>query len=359
MTEDIPDKCWQQWRWQLRHRITKLEQLEEVLELTNDEIEGIKAINGKGLGLNITPYYLSLIDKNNLDDPIRKTIVPRIDETITKDFEMKDPLNEDKASPVQGLVHRYPDRVLLLVTDICAGYCRYCTRRRLVGHKEKAMAWSKFNDAVSYIREHKEIRDVLVSGGDPLMLENERLEKILRALYSIQHIEILRIGTKVPVSLPQRITPSLCNTLKQFHPLFISINFTHPNEITSEVKLACDRLSRSGIPLGSQTVLLRGVNDDIVTMKKLMHGLLKIRVKPYYIYDCDRVIGVSHFRTSIKIGLEIMKKLRSWTTGYAVPTFVVDTKDGKIPIMPNYIVKQDNERIIIKNYKDKEFEFAL
>jgi len=221
------------------------------------------------------------------------------------------------------------------------------------------MTWSKFNDAVAYIREHKEVRDVLVSGGDPLMLENERLEKVLKALYAIQHVEILRIGTKAPVTLPQRITPSLCNMLKQFHPLFMSINFIHPDEITPEVKLACDRLSRAGIPLGSQTVLLKGVNDDVETMKKLMHELLKIRVKPYYIYACDQVAGTSHFRTPLRKGIEIMEKLRGWTSGLAVPTFVADTTGGggKVPIMPNYIVRQTPRSIVIRNYKGKEFRY--
>jgi len=356
--EEVDPKQWSSWRWQLRHRITKLEQLKEYLELTKEEEEGIEAINGKGLGLNVTPYFLSLLAKDN-STAVRKTIIPHISETVVKDYEMRDPLGEERASPVPGLVHRYPDRVLLLITDTCAMYCRYCTRRRLVGHKEKAMTWSKFSDVVSYIREHEEIRDVLVSGGDPLILENERLEKILKALYAIQHVEIIRIGTKVPVTLPQRITPSLCNMLKQFHPLFVNINFIHPKEITPEVKLACDRLSRAGIPLGSQTVLLRGVNDDADTMKKLMHELLKIRVKPYYIYSCDRVSGTSHFRTSLSKGIEIMEKLRGWTSGLAVPTFVADTSGGggKVPVMPNYIVSQDSKKIVLRNYKGKEFVY--
>jgi lysine 2,3-aminomutase len=331
------------------------------MELTDEEIGGIKAINGKGLGLNLTPYFLSLVDKNDSNDPIRKTVIPRIEETLVKNYEMADPLCEEKAMKVPGLVHRYPDRVLLLVTDTCAAYCRYCTRRRLVGHKEKAISWSKFSDALAYIKEHEEIRDVLISGGDPLLLENERLEKILKSLYNIQHVDMIRIGTKTPVTLPQRITPSLCNMLQKYHPLFISINFAHPNEITQETKQACNRLNKAGIPLGSQTVLLKGVNDNAETMTKLMHELLKIRVRPYYLYQCDLAEGLDHFRTSIDSGIEIINKMRGWTTGYAVPTFVVDAPGGggKIPVSRSYVIENSfhTGKWTFKNYKGKAYEY--
>lgn len=362
MSKDITvPEDFHQWRWQLRHRVTELEQLEQYIKLTKEEIEGIKSINGKNLGLNITPYFLSLIDKEDPNDPIRRTMIPRIEETMFKDYEQVDPLNEDKSTKAPGVVHRYPDRVLLLVTDQCSAYCRYCTRRRMVGKKEKAMTWSKFSEALSYIREHEEIRDVLISGGDPLLLENERLEKILKALYAIQHVEILRLGTKVPITMPQRITSSLCRMLQRYHPLFISINIVHPKEITPEVKLACDKLTRAGIPLGSQTVLLKGVNDDVEIMKSLMHELLKIRVRPYYIYQCDLVQGVEHFRTSVDTGLEIIEKLRGWTSGYAVPTYVIDSPGGggKIPIGPDYVVSRTKKKLVLKNYKGKEFEYPL
>jgi lysine 2,3-aminomutase len=299
------------------------------------------------------------MDANDPNDPIRRTVIPTIYETEIKSYEMKDPCGEDKNSPVSGLVHRYPDRVLLLVTDLCSSYCRYCTRRRLVGHKEKALTWSKFDDAVSYIKDDKEIRDVLVSGGDPLILENERLEKILKAIYNIEHVEILRIGTKAPVTLPQRITPSLCNMLKKYHPLFMSINFVHPKEITPEVGIACDRLSKAGIPLSSQTVLLKGVNDDIDTMRSLMHGLLKIRVRPYYLYQMDLVQGTEHFKVPVDVGIKIINKLRGFTSGYAVPTYVIDSPGGggKVPVVSDNIISKTKKSIIIRNYKGHRYEY--
>jgi len=357
MTE--PVRHWDDWRWQLRNRITTKEELEKLIELIPEEIKGIESLQGKGMGLNITPYYASLVDPKSPNDPIRRTVVPRIEETIIKPCEMEDPLAEDRMSPVPGLVRRYPDRVLLLVTDHCASYCRYCTRRRLVGHKERPITKTDFKEVVRWLKEHREIKDVLISGGDPLTLETTKLEDFLRDLYAIPHIDLIRIGTKAPVTMPMRITSSLCNTLRSYHPLFISINFIHPKEITDECKEACIKLAEAGIPLGSQTVLLKGVNDDVPTMRKLMHELLKIRVKPYYIYQCDLAQGTDHFRTPVSTGIKIINKLRGFTTGFGVPTYVIDGPGGlgKIPVSPDYVVSRDEKKIILRNFKDKTCEY--
>lgn len=353
------EKNWNSWRWQMSHRIRSLEQISACLKLTEDEKIGIEMVSNseKWLRMNITPYYFNLININNIEDPIRKMVVPRAQEFDVKKWESDDPIGEEKRTVVEGLVHRYPDRVLLLVTDQCASYCRYCTRRRLVGKRERVITWSKFGEVIEYLKKHEEVRDIVISGGDPLVLENERLERILKALRGIKHIEILRIGTKVPIVLPQRITPSLCNMLKKYHPLYMSINIAHPNEITEEAAIACERLVMAGIPLGSQTVLLKGINDNVETMKELMQKLLKIRVKPYYIYQCDLVKGIEHFRTPVMKGLEILEGLRGWTSGYAVPTFVVDTPGGKVPLSPNYIKAWNSKKLEIRTYKGKIFEY--
>jgi lysine 2,3-aminomutase len=272
---------------------------------------------------------------------------------------MVDPCGEDKDSPVPGLVHRYPDRVLLLVTDQCAVYCRYCTRRRLVGSNERSITQGNFEEVLKYLKSHRKVRDVLLSGGDPLLLENERLEEILSRLRALSHIELLRIGTRAPVTLPQRITGGLVRMLKRYHPLMISIHFTHPKEITDAVKRACNELADGGIPLGSQTVLLKGINDKPSIMKKLVQELLKIRVRPYYIYQCDLATGTEHFRTSVATGIQIIEKLRGHTTGYAVPTYVVDAPGGggKIPVEPDYVMSRGKGRVVLRNYEGKVFEY--
>jgi lysine 2,3-aminomutase len=324
------------WRWQLRHRITTAEQLSKYIELVPEEIEGIKAIQGKGMGLNITPYYASLIDPKDPLCPIRRTVVPHIGETVIKDYQMVDPLGEDRCSPIPGLVHRYPDRVLLLATDQCASYCRYCTRRRLVGSKERPITKTLFKAALEWLRNHKKVNDVIISGGDPLTLETTQLEDMLRELYRIDSIDILRIGTKAPVTMPQRITSSLCNVLRNYHPLYVNINFIHWKEITPECAEACIKLSEAGIQLGSQTVLLKDINDNVKTLKKLFHELLKIRVKPYYLYACDCVAGTSHFQVPIKRGTEIIKALRGEIGGFAIPQYVLDTPTGKVPVNPSF-----------------------
>jgi lysine 2,3-aminomutase len=357
--KNVSEREWNDWRWQLRHRITTYEQLKEILDLTPEEIEGIKHSKGR-LALAVTPYFASLMDPFNPNCPVRRQAIPRVEEIHLSKNEMVDPLGEDKHSPVPGLVHRYPDRVLLLVTDQCAVYCRYCTRRRLVGSHERSITQGNFEEVLKYLKSHRKVRDVLLSGGDPLLLENERLEEILSRLRALPHIELLRIGTRAPVTLPQRITGGLVRMLKKYHPLMISIHFTHPKEITDAVKRACNELADGGIPLGSQTVLLKGINDKPYIMKKLVQELLKIRVRPYYIYQCDLAMGTEHFRTSVATGIQIIEKLRGHTTGYAVPTYVVDAPGGggKIPLQPDYVVSRGRGKIILRNYEGKIFEYS-
>ena len=354
----VSEREWNDWRWQLRHRVTTLEQLREILELTPEEVEGIQHSKGR-LALAVTPYFVSLMDPVNPNCPIRRQAIPRIEEFHVSKSDMVDPCGEDKDSPVPGLVHRYPDRVLLLVTDQCAAYCRYCTRRRLVGSHEKSITQGNLEEVLKYLRSHRKVRDVLLSGGDPLLLENERLEEILSRLRTIPHLELLRIGTRAPVTLPQRVTPGLVRLLKKYHPVMMSIHFTHPKEITDAVKKACGELADAGIPLGSQTVLLKGINDKPYIMKKLVHELLKIRVRPYYIYQCDLAVGTEHFRTSVATGIQIIEKLRGYTTGYAVPTYVIDAPGGggKIPVEPDYLVSRGKGKIVLRNYEGKVFEY--
>ena len=354
----ISGKEWNDWRWQLRHRITTYERLREILNLTPEEVDGIKQSKGR-LALAVTPYFASLMDPVNPNCPVRRQAIPRIEECHLSKSDMIDPCGEDKDSPVPGLVHRYPDRVLLLVTDQCAVYCRYCTRRRLVGSNERSITQGNFEEVLKYLKSHRKVRDVLLSGGDPLLLENERLEEILSRLRAIPHLELLRIGTRVPVTLPQRITGGLIRMLKKYHPLMMSIHFTHPKEITESVKRACSELADAGIPLGSQTVLLKGVNDKPYIIKKLVHELLKIRVRPYYIYQCDLAMGTEHFRTSVATGIQIIEKMRGHTTGYAVPTYVIDAPGGggKIPVEPAYLISRSKGKVVLKNYEGKVFEY--
>lgn len=340
---------WHDWKWQFRHRIRDLAQLKEYVQVTSEEEKAFQ-VAGKNLPFAVTPYYLDLINPLDPRDPIRKTVIPRMAELMTSPSEMVDPCGEDAAMPVPGLVHRYPDRVLFLVNETCSVYCRYCTRSRLVGSGKHTV---EFEAVYDYLRNHPEVRDVLISGGDPLVMSDERLERIIANLRAIPHIEIVRLGTKVPVVLPQRITEDFVAMLKKYHPFYMSIHFLHPDEITSEVAAACNRLADAGVPMFSQTVLLKDVNDDPSVMKRLMQELLKIRVRPYYIYQCDPVQGTSHFRTSIDKGLEIMEHLRGHTTGYAIPTYVVDAPGGggKIPVSPDYVVSREPGKTVLRNYK--------
>jgi len=356
---DVPDTEWNDWRWQLRQRITSVEQLQKLMPtLTPEEFAGSKLANTK-LALAITPYFFNLIDPADELCPIRRQIIPRVEETHTAPWEMSDPCGEDSHSPVPGLVHRYPDRVLFLVTDRCAAYCRYCTRSRLVSNASGYDFHPEFDRQIQYIREHPEVRDVLLSGGDPLLFSDERLEYLLSRLHAIPHVEFLRIGTRIPVFLPQRITPELCAMLKQFHPLFLSIHSNHPRELTTEVRDALGRLADAGIPLGNQSVLLRHVNDDVTVMKAHVQKLLMCRVKPYYIYQCDLISGSAHLRASVRKGLEIMEGLRGHTTGYAVPQYVIDAPGGggKVPINPDYVLSRNADRVVIRNFEGKIFEY--
>ena len=357
--QDVPVADWNDWRWQLTHRITSVEQLQNLLPtLTPAELAGAQLSNSK-LALGITPYFFTLIDPADENCPIRRQVIPRIEETETAEWEMSDPCGEDEHAPVPGLVHRYPDRALLLVTDRCASYCRYCTRSRLVSNASGYDFQTDFDEQIGYIAAHPEIRDVLLSGGDPLLLSDAKLETLLSRLRAIPHVDILRLGTRIPVFLPQRITSNLCATLKQFHPLFISIHANHPRELTTEVRDALGRLADAGIPLGNQSVLLKHVNDDAGITRALLHKLLVCRVRPYYIYQCDLIAGSAHLRSSVRKGLEIMETLRGHTTGYAVPTFVIDAPGGggKVPINPEYVVSYDADRLVIRNFEGRTFEY--
>jgi lysine 2,3-aminomutase len=356
--KEATEEEWDDWRWQLRHRVTRAEPLKLILNLSPEEIEAIEASKGR-MATAITPYFAKLMDRNDSNCPIRRQAIPTMAEFHLSPADLFDPCAEDENSPVHGLVHRYPDRVLLLVTDKCAVYCRYCTRRRMVGSSENCISPQELDEAVAYIQATKKVRDVLISGGDPLFFEDDHLESILAKVRKVPHVEIIRIGTRVPVTLPQRITPSLTAMLKKYHPLWISIHFSHPKEITKETRRACAMLSEAGIPLGSQTVLLRGINDRPVVMKRLMHELLKIRVRPYYIYQCDLAMGTEHFRTPIAVGINIIEKLRGHTTGYAVPSFVIDAPGGggKIPVGPTYMISQDKGKMVLRNYQGKVFEY--
>ncbi len=348
---DVTDEDWNDWHWQLRHRVNSPEQLKRVIEMTPEEEAGVRATCQR-LRMSITPYFASLMDAQDADCPIRRQVVPTSQELVVQPDELRDPLSEDADSPVPGLVHRYPDRVLLLITDQCASYCRHCTRRRLVGVKAERMRPEEMERAIQYVAEHQEVRDVLISGGDPLILSDSGLESLLRRLRAIPHVEIIRLGTRVPVFLPQRITPELVAMLSKYHPLWINIHFNHPREITPQSSAACARLANAGIPLGSQTVLLRGINDCPHIMKELMQSLLKIRVRPYYIYQCDLSQGISHFRTSVNKGVEVIEHLRGHTSGLAVPTFVIDAPGGagKIPVMPQYLISMSDNAAVLRNY---------
>src|SRR5438128_7337423 len=356
---DVPDADWNDWRSQLQHRITSAEQLQKLMPtLTPEEVAGARLANTK-LALAITPYFFNLIDPSDENCPIRRQVIPRIEETTVAPWEMSDPCGEDSHSPVPGLVHRYPDRVLVLVTDRCAAYCRYCTRSRLVSNASGYDFHPQFDQQIEYIRNNPGVRDVLLSGGDPFLFSDEKLEHLLSRLRAIPHLEFLRIGTRIPIFLPQRITPQLCAMLRKYHPLFISIHSNHPRELTTEVRDALGRLADAGIPLGNQSVLLRNVNDDATVMKALLQKLLLCRVKPYYLYQCDLISGSAHLRSSVRKGLEIMESLRGHTTGYAVPQYVIDAPGGggKVPINPEYILSRNEDGVIIRNYEGTIFAY--
>jgi len=356
---DITRLEWFDWRWQLRNAIRDVDSLSQIINLSDNERQAMMHHSG-ALPVSITPYYASLLDVDDPADPLRRCVVPVVDECLHTEGEEEDPLCEDVDSPVPGIIRRYPDRVLFLVTDTCSTYCRYCTRSRIIERSaHRILNYERWNAAIDYIAGNKNIRDVLLSGGDPLTLSDEKLEWLLARLHKIRHVEMLRIGTKVPVVLPQRITPALTNMLRKYHPLWMSIHITHPKELTPEMSAACIRLADVGIPLGSQTVLLANVNDDVATMIRLVHGQLQIRVRPYYLYQCDPIPGSSHFRTPISKGLEIIQGLRGHTTGYAVPTYVVDAPGGggKIPLLPEYAIGWENGDLLLRNYEGNTYRY--
>ncbi|MGW8250680.1 MAG: lysine 2,3-aminomutase [Anaerolineales bacterium] len=348
---DVPDEKWNSWRWQLSNRINSVEEFEQVLPLTDSER---KALSAQDLfRVDITPYFISLIDPDDPNDPIRKQVVPTDAELVPFTAMMEDSLAEDRHSPVPGLVHRYPDRVLMLVTTQCASYCRYCTRSRIVGDPSATFSRAEFELQLEYLKHTPQVRDVLLSGGDPLVLAPKILDEILSRLREIPHIEIVRIGSRVPVFLPMRVTDELTDMLQKYHPLWLNIHVNHPNEISLELAQAADRLTRAGIPLGNQAVLLAGVNDNVHIQRQLVQELVRIRVRPYYLYQCDLVEGAGHFRTPVAKGIEIMEGLRGHTSGYAVHQYIIDAPGGggKIPVMPNYLLSMSDHKIVLRNYE--------
>ena len=349
---NVTDEQWNDWKWQVKNRIETYEQLSQYFTFAPEEAEGIKKALAK-FRMAITPYYLSLIDPNDPYDPIRRQAIPAGEECNIAPADLNDPLHEDEDSPAPGLTHRYPDRVLFLITDMCSMYCRHCTRRRFAGQKDDESPSERIEKCLAYIEKTPQVRDVLLSGGDCLMVSDQKLEYIIGRLRKIPHVEIVRLGSRTPVVCPQRITPELCEMLKKYHPIWLNTHFNHPNEFTPEAEQALARLANTGIPLGNQTVLLRGVNDCVHVMKKLMHELVRNRVRPYYIYQCDLSMGLEHFRTPVSKGIEIIENLRGHTSGYAVPTFVVDAPGGggKTPVMPQYVISQSPDKVILRNFE--------
>jgi lysine 2,3-aminomutase len=357
---DVSDGEWNDWRWQLRHRIRDLACLEHVFVLSEDERIAVRRHRGP-LPVGITPYYASRMHPTDPADPLRRTHIPVTGEYLLSPGEANDPLGEDSHTAVPGLVHRYPDRVLFLVSPTCSTYCRYCTRSRMVGSSgDYEFGTGQWEKALAYIGEHPEIRDVLLSGGDPVTLADDRLDWLLSRLRRIRHVEFIRLGTKAPVVLPMRITRELTRMLRKHHPLWMSLHFTHPDELSTEVTEACARLADAGIPLGSQTVLLKGINDELDTLKRLYHGLLIRRVRPYYLYQCDPIRGSAHFRTPVAKGLEIIRGLRGHTSGYAVPTYVIDAPGGggKIPLLPNYVVGYEGDDLLLSNFEGNTYRYC-
>jgi lysine 2,3-aminomutase len=348
---NVSDHHWQDWQWQLRHRLSTVEELSQCIHLTNEEVQGLNAQDH--FRVDITPYFASLIDPEDPTCPIRRQVIPLGRELEDFDGMQVDSLAEEQHSPVPGLVHRYPDRVLMLVTTHCASYCRYCTRSRIVGDLDASYQKADLEQQIDYLRRTPQVRDVLLSGGDPLTLSPILLDYLLSKLRAIPHIEIIRIGTRVPVFLPQRITNELCEMLRRYHPLWMNVHINHPKEITPELSQALTKLADAGIPLGNQSVLLAGINDSIEVQRELVHKLVLNRVRPYYLYQCDLVKGAGHFRTTVARGIEIIEGLRGHTSGYAVPTYVVDAPGGggKIPVQPQYMISQGVNKVILRNYE--------
>ena len=355
---DAPADQWENWNWQLTNRLSSLEQFEKLLALTGAEREGFRFAQNR-LSVSSTPHFFNLIDRENPDCPLRRQVIPLGAESIASPCESEDPIGEEKTMPVEGLVHRYPDRVLLMSTNQCAAYCRYCTRGRMVSNAANHHFHPRHDAALEYIRQHTEVRDVLLSGGDPLLLSDSRLDELLGALRAIPHVEFIRIGSRVPVFLPQRVTPALCEIFRKHGPVWMSLHVNHPKECTEEMFQATERISFAGVPLGSQSVLLRGVNDDEATLRSLFHRLLMMRVRPYYLYACDRISGTGHFHVPVKRGIELIRSLRGFTSGYAVPQFVIDAPGGggKVPVNPDYIESMDNEHVVVRSFQGTLHEY--
>jgi lysine 2,3-aminomutase len=348
---DVPDDQWSSWRWQLSHRLNSAEDIGRVIPLSESERRALSASNL--FRVDITPYFISLIRPDDPADPIRLQVIPTDAEMVPFTAMMEDSLAEDAHSPVPGLVHRYPDRVLMLVTTQCASYCRYCTRSRIVGDPSEQFSRAEFEMQIDYLKRTPQVRDVLLSGGDPLTLAPKLLEELIARLREIEHIEIIRIGSRVPVFMPMRVDEDFCNMLQKYHPIWLNIHVNHPNEITGELADACDRLTRAGVPLGNQSVLLAGINDCVHIQRQLVQELVRIRVRPYYLYQCDLVEGSGHFRTPVAKGIEIIEGLRGHTSGYAVPTYVIDAPGGggKIPVMPNYQLSMSDHKMVLRNFE--------
>jgi lysine 2,3-aminomutase len=355
---DATARDWRDFRWQLKHRLRDRDSIERIFALTPEEQEALDRL-GNRLPVGITPYYASRLFPDPATHPLRPTIIPSLGEFVHSPGEYTDPLGEESHHPVPGLVHTYPDKVLFLVTDFCATYCRYCMRSRMVGQGTFLPDHAMWEKVFAYLRDHREVRDVLISGGDPLVMADERLAYLLQRLREIPHIEFIRIGTKVPVVLPQRITPALCRMLKKFHPLFMSIHVIHPDELSAEAIAACERLANAGIPLGGQMVLLKGVNDDPTVMRRLVHAQLRARVKPYYLHQCDAITGSMHFRTPVQTGLDLIRSLHGHTTGYAVPMYMIDAPGGggKVPLSPDYRVGRIDEDLVLENYAGRRYRY--
>ncbi len=349
---------WNDWKWQFKNRITDVNKLAEILPMTDDERTQISKCL-EHFKMAITPYYASLINFSDANDPVKKQCVPSIEELKPCDNDLADPLNEEGDSPIPHIVHRYPNRVLLLVTFKCSMYCRHCTRRRVVGEEDTMISKKEFDNALNYIKNHEEINDVLISGGDPLVMSDEKLEYIISSLRAIPHIGVIRIGTRVPVVMPMRITDDLVNMLKKYHPIWINTHFNHPNEVTDDAKKACAKIIDAGIPLGNQSVLLKGINDNVETMKTLVTKLVQARVRPYYLYQCDLSQGIGHFRTTVDTGVEIIHKLQGYISGFAVPKFVIDAPEGggKIPINYNYVISKNDKEVVMENYVGKIYTY--
>jgi len=355
---NVSEADWNNWTWHFRNRLTTVEQLANLIPMTADEQRKLKQVTQK-YPVSVTPYYFSLIDPFNSEDPILKQAVPSFQEISMNDIGYEDPLAEERESVVPGLVHRYPDRVLMVLTDICPMLCRHCTRKREWRHGGWVRTNEEIDAMIGYIRGNKVVRDVVISGGDPLTLSTKRLESVIAKLRQIDHVEIIRIGSRFPVVLPQRIDDELCEMLSKYGPIWLNTHFNHPREITPEAAKACDRLLRAGVPVNNQSVLLKGINDSVETQLKLCQGLLKIKVRPYYLYQCDEVQGTEHLRTPVETGLKILEGMRGHTSGLAVPTFVIDLPDGggKVPLQPNYVKSFADEGLLLRNYQGHIFQY--